>query len=70
MGYMIAEVPAGVASIALLRCMRVDLFPQHGARGRADKRDTWPARLTAALVFLIQLVGGQSKGKRTVTSDE
>ena len=30
---------------------------------RSDNRDTRPARITAALVFLIQLLGGEGKGE-------
>jgi len=33
------------------------------AGGPADNHATRPARFTAALVFLIQLLGGQRKGK-------
>jgi hypothetical protein len=37
-------------------------------RGPADNRDPWPARITAALVFLIQPIGGKGKGEKN--SDE
>jgi len=29
----------------------------------ASECNSWPARFTAALVFLIQLLGGKGKGK-------
>ena len=45
------------------RCVPVNLFPARDGRGQTDNFDMWPARITAALVFLIQLLGGEGKGE-------
>ena len=44
------------------------MFPGRGARGQSDEHDKLPVRLTAALVFLIQLLAGKGKGEKN--SDE
>jgi len=63
---------AGGAYIALpAMCASNEL--QHAAQGQPHNRATRPARITAALPLLctsVHLLGGQSKGKRAVTSDE
>jgi len=46
-----------------LRRVQFNAFPVRGARGQSNNRDSRPVSITAALVLLIQLLGGKGKGE-------
>ena len=55
--------PAGARASRPMRCVRLNLLPERGAGGQSNNRDSRPVSITAALVFLIQLLGGEGKGE-------